>query len=81
MDQKVLFKSWDKQKIAKIFLEIENCYPAEQYTNELCTESFKLPKSGDWYVAWEDDSITILENIHLVSVEPELVKGVYIQKK
>ena len=79
-DQKVLFKSWDKQKIAKIFLEIENCYPAEQYTNELCSGSFKLPKPGDWYIVWEDDSITIFENVHLASVEPELVKGVYVQK-
>ena len=78
-NQKVLFKTWNKQRIAKVFLEIYNCNPPEQYTNELCSESFKLLKPGDWYVIWEDDSITILENVHLASVEPELVKGVYIQ--
>ena len=77
--QSKLFEVWNKQQIMKEFFEIENCEPEEQYTNELCSESFKLPKDGDWYVVWEDDSITILENVHLVSVEPELVKGVYIQ--
>ena len=64
----------------KEFFEIENCKPKKRHTNELCSDSFKLPKSGDWYVVWEDDSITILENVHLASVEPELVKGVYIKK-
>ena len=77
--QSELFEVWNKQRIMKEFLEIENCKPEKRHTNELCSDSFKLPKSGDWYVAWEDDSITILENVHLVSVEPEIVKGVYIQ--
>ena len=77
--QSKLFEVWNKQRIMKEFLEIENCKPEKRHTNELCSDSFKLPKSGDWYVAWEDDSITILENVHLVSVEPEIVKGVYIQ--
>ena len=77
--QSKLFEIWDKPRIMKEFFEIENCKPEKRHTNELCSDSFKLPKSGDWYVAWEDDSITILENVHLVSVEPEIVKGVYIQ--
>ena len=74
-----LFEVWNKPQIMKEFLEIDDCVPYERYTAELCSDSFKLPKSGDWYVVWEDDSITILENVHLASVEPELVKGVYIQ--
>ena len=76
-DQKVLFKKWSKQKIAKVF-EIDN-EPIKQHTNELCSESFELPKKDDWYVVWEDDSITIFENVHLASVELELIKGIYIQ--
>ena len=76
-DQKVLFKKWSKQKIAKVF-EIDN-EPIKQHTNELCSESFELPKKDDWYVIWKDDSISIFENLHLASVEPELVKGIYIQ--
>ena len=78
--QSELFEIWDKSKIMKEFFEIDNCDPDERHTNELCSESFELPKLGDWYVIWEDDSITILEKVHLVCIEPELVKGVYIQK-
>ena len=77
--QSVLFEKCDKPRIMKEFFETENCEPEDQYTNALCSESFKLPKSGDWYVVWEDDSITILEKVHLVSVEPELIKNVYVQ--
>ena len=80
-DQKILFEKWNQQQIAKVFLEIDDCIPESRHTNELCSESFELPKPSDWYVVWEDDSISILENVHLASVEPELVKGVYIQKK
>ena len=78
-NQKKLFERWNKQRIMKEFFEIENCKPEKRHTNELCSESFELPKPGDWYVVWEDDSITILKNIHLTSVEPEIVKYVYIQ--
>ena len=78
-DQGKLFKIWNKQRIAKEFLEIDNCDPKLKHTTELCSESFELPKLGDWYIIWEDDSITIFENVYLVFVEPELVKGVYIQ--
>ena len=78
-DQKILFEKWNQQQIAKVFLEIDDCIPESRHTNELCSESFELPKPSDWYVVWEDDSISILENVHLASVEPELVKGVYIQ--
>ena len=79
-DQKILFEKWNQQQIAKVFLEIDDCIPESRHTNELCSESFELPKKDDWYVVWEDDSITIFENVHLASVEPELVKGVYVQK-
>ena len=75
-----LFDIWDKPRIMKEFFEIDNCEPKRRRTNELCSESFKLPQKGDWYVVWEDDSITILENVHLASVESEFVKGVYKQK-
>ena len=78
-NQNELFEKWDKQRIVKEFLEIGNCNPDKKHTSELCSVSFESVKNGDWYVVWEDDSITILENIHLVSVEPELIKGVYIQ--
>ena len=78
-NQKVLFEEWDREKIAKLFLEIDNYEPIKQHTNELCSESFELPTVGDLYIIWEDNSITKFENVHLASVEPELVKGIYIQ--
>ena len=78
-DQNELFEKWDKQRIVKEFLEIENCDPNKKHTDELCSVSFEPVKNGDWYVVWEDDSVSILENIYLVSVEPELIKGIYIQ--
>ena len=45
--QSELFEIWDKSKIMKEFFEIENCDPKQRHTNELCNDSFKLPKSGD----------------------------------
>ena len=78
-NQNELFEKWDKQQIVKEFLEIENCNPKSKHTRELCSVSFEPVKNGDWYVVWEDDSITIFENVHLVSVEPDVVNGVYIQ--
>ena len=77
--QSILFKEWSNSRIIKDFFEIENCVPEQRNTNDLCSESFELPKEGDWYIVWEDDSITILEKVYLVSVEPELVKKVYVQ--
>lgn len=35
------------KKLLKYFLEIDDCEPSKQYTNELCSESFELPKSDD----------------------------------
>ena len=78
-NQSELFKKWDKQQIVKEFLEINNCNPDKKHTNELCSVSFEPVKNDDWYVVWEDDSVSILENVHLVSVEPELIKNIYIQ--
>ena len=78
-NQSVLCKEWDNKRIAKEFLEINNCKPEPKHTDELCSVLFQPVKDGDWYIVWEDDSITLLENIHLTSVEPEIVKYVYIQ--
>ena len=78
-NQNMLFEQWNKQDIVKLFLEIDDCKPIKQRTYELCSESFELPKPDDWYMVWEDDSITIFENVHLASVEPELIKRIYIQ--
>ena len=61
---KKLFKNGlCKQKIAKVFFEIEY-EPTKQHTNKLCSESFKLPNNDKWYVVWKDDSITIFEDVH-----------------
>ena len=46
-EQSKLFEVWNKSKIMKEFFEIENCDPKQRHTNELCNDSFKLPKSGD----------------------------------
>ena len=77
--QSDLFEKWNNNRIAKEFLEFPDCNPKTKHTDELCSESFEPVKPDDWYVVWEDDSVTIFENVHLISVEPELIKHVYVQ--
>ena len=83
-DQKILFenyinKTWNDKQIAELFLGDKYGNPELRATDELCSESFELPKKGDWYVLWKDNSITIFQNVHLASVESELIKGMFIQ--
>ena len=77
-DQKILFenyinKTWNDKQIAELFLGDKYGNPELRATDELCSESFELPKKGDWYVLWKDNSITIFQNVHLASVESELI--------
>ena len=48
-NQSILFELWDNQKIVNVFIDIPDCNPDEKHTDELCSDSFKLPNKGNWH--------------------------------